>query len=111
MLEKQIEQEERKALIGVYAPRSPGLTEEQRSALEWKIEEAKRTSTLMDHVEQPPPGRHAQPQTVVGQSGRDPWPKIPGYWAWADMQQSPTFGQQLTEFGVSQTAVQTERKR
>jgi hypothetical protein len=63
-------------------------------------------STYLDHVEQPAGGRHAQPQTVAA----EPWPKTFGYWAEADMGTERPFGQQLTEFGISQTTVQ-EKKR
>jgi hypothetical protein len=113
MLSKQEEMEERKRLIGVAVPRAPGLTDEQKATLEKKIDEAKRASTYLDHVEPPAGGRHAQPQTVVGQSGHDPWPVMPEGNPWRGPDpcgQERSFGQQLTEFGVSQTSV-PERKR
>jgi hypothetical protein len=112
--EHQREQAERKHLIGVAVPRTPGLTEEQKAKLEKKIAEAK-ASSLMDRAQSDLeiPGRfNAQSKSqITGATPAQQWPKMPGYWAWADMGQSPTFGVQLTDFGVSQTSVQTEKKR
>jgi hypothetical protein len=96
-------------VLGI-VPQSAQLTDEQKAKLERKIEEAKQSSTLSDHHHPELGGRYSKPEVVTCATPTQPWPKTPGYWAWADMGQSPSFNQQLTEFGVSQTSV-SEKKR
>jgi hypothetical protein len=119
MLSSQEEQADRKEVLenerrlGL-GPKGSPLSDAEKAALEKKIDEAKRASTYLAHVEPPVGGRHAQPQTVVGKSGSDPWPKLPASSPWSGEQPGPgaerSFGQQLHSFDVSQTTVQEKRR-
>jgi hypothetical protein len=121
MLSKQEEERERREtlrndqrVLGIVAQGKP-LTPEQRAALEKKIDEAKKQgSTMLDHTHSETGGRWSAvgAQTVVSKAG-DPWPTMPEGNPWRGPDpcgQERSFGQQLTEFGVSQTSV-PERKR
>jgi hypothetical protein len=118
MLSKQEEDRERREtllndqrVLGIVA-QDRELTDAQRGALEKKLDEAKRTSTLMAHANEEIPGRfNSQSKSqITGATPAQQWPKQHEYWAWANMGQSPSFGQQMTEFGVSQTSVQEKRR-
>jgi hypothetical protein len=116
MLSKQEEDRERletlrndQRVLGIVAQERE-LTEEQKAALEKKIDDA---STYMAHSNEEIPGRFAAQNKaqVTGKSASDGLPKMQGYWAEADMGLGPTFGKQLHTFdGGSMTAVQ-EKKR
>jgi hypothetical protein len=118
MLSKQEEDRERretlrndKLVLGIVPRRE--LTDEQKAALERKIDEAVReeqgsTSDLS--------GRYSAvggAQKVVGKAG-DPWPKLPPSSPWSGAQPEPgaepSFGMQLHSFDVPINSVQEKRR-
>ena len=113
------------AYITRYAPalapgrRLPELSEAQKEQIKKRIAdeaEAKARGTTYQQLAQsdidlPRDRFHVvNKASVVGQSGSDPIPKMSGYWAEADMGTERSFGQQLSEYGISQTSV-PEKKR
>ena len=119
MLSSQEEQEERKRLIGVAVPRTPGLSDEQKAKLEAKIDEAKRASTLSDHAQSDLeiPGRLGAlgKAQVAGATPAQQWPKLPMESPWSGEQPQPGsergFGKQLHSWDGGSMSVVQERKR
>src|SRR6516165_4231652 len=118
MLSRQEEERERREtllndqrVLGIVAQERE-LTEEQKAALEKKIEDAKQASTYMQHTDETIPGRFAaqsKPQ-ITGATPAQQLPPMPEYWAAADMGTERPFGQQLRSFDVPLNSV-LEKKR
>jgi|SRR6516165_11504830 len=121
MLSRQEEERERREtllndqrVLGIVAQERE-LTEEQKTAIERKIDEAK-ASTLSDHHHNDTGGRWSaqDKQTVTGATPAQPWPKLPPESPWSGEQPQPgqerSFGKQLHSFDGGAMSVVQEKK-